>query len=112
MDAATRNVSASAVSDLPVLLSTKTVADLFKTRPARIQRLVREKRLPFANVSLKERGMLFARDHVLAFLNGDTPLAKPKRGKQGRPIGSKNKPKADAPVVRNPETAGAEGVAE
>jgi len=92
MDAARDAVSISASSldkFFPPLLTTKDLAGLFRTTPAQIQWLARHGRLPFPNVSLKKRGMLFPRDQVAAWIaNPDGEQLKPKRG---RPLGSKTK---------------------
>jgi len=72
------------------LLTTSDLADLFRTTPSQIQWLARQGRIPFRNVSLKRRGMLFYADDVYAWIADGKALSQP-QPRRGRPLGSKNK---------------------
>lgn len=80
------------LSTLPVLLSTKKLAELFGVNVTTMQKKLKRKELPFKNVSISRREQQFLAIDVVNYLLGDEPTEK----KLGRRVGSKNKPKAQA----------------
>lgn len=87
----------SAIITLPQL------AEIFGYHQQNLRRLDRLGRLPFVNVAPGMRERRYRLADVIDYIdNPPTPTKQPK--KKGKPIGAKNKPKAEQPAIAHTPT--------